>query len=241
MMRTGLVVGASGGIGAACAVALGPSVDRIVLAGPTTGRLAEVAGRVGDRATTVTADITRPDDREAVARAVVADGSTLAWAIVASGVPLREPFGATDPDAIERTIQVDLVAPILLVRRLSDVAWAERASLVLIGSISASRALPNRAVYGAAKAGLERFGASLAAEWQARGIRVNVVAPGVIDTPFTGGDRVNLERWAQERIPVRRPGDPAEVAEVVRYLIEEAPEFLVGARIVVDGGSEAVA
>ena len=240
-MRTGLIVGASGGIGGACAVALGSSVDRIVLAGPTTRRIAEVAERVGDQASTVTADISRPEDREAIARAVTADGSTLAWAIVASGVPLREPFGATDPDDIERTFQVDLVAPVLVVRRLSDVAWADRASLVLIGSISASRALPNRAVYGAAKAGLERFGASLAAEWQARGIRVNVVAPGVIDTPFTGGDRENLERWAQERIPARRPGDPAEVAEVVRYLIEEAPEFLVGARVVVDGGSEAVA
>ncbi len=240
-MRTGLVVGAGGGIGAACAVALGSSVDRVVLAGPTAARLDDVATRVGGHATTVVADITRAEGREAIAGAVTADGSTLAWAVVASGVPLREPFGVTDPEAIARTIEVDLVAPILLVRRLSDVAWTESASLVFIGSISATRALPNRAVYSAAKAGLERFGVSLAAEWQPRGIRVNVVAPGVIDTPFTGGDRANLERWAQERIPAKRPGDPAEVAEVVRYVVDDAPEFLVGARIVVDGGSEAVA
>src|SRR5690606_20358329 len=107
----------------------------------------------------VVADITTSEGRRAIVEAI-GDGE-LAWAVIASGRPLREPFDATDPDLIARTIEVDLVAPILLIRALSDVRWAAAASLVLIGSISASRALPNRAVYGAAKAGLERFGASL--------------------------------------------------------------------------------
>ena len=89
--------------------------------------------------------------------------------------------------------------------------------------------------------GLLDEGASLSAEWQGRGIRVNVVVPGVLDTPFTGGDRANLERWSRERVPAGRPGDAAEVAELVRYVVLDAPDFLVGSRLVIDGGSEAVA
>jgi 3-oxoacyl-[acyl-carrier protein] reductase/2-deoxy-D-gluconate 3-dehydrogenase len=82
---------------------------------------------------------------------------------------------------------------------------------------------------------------SLGAEWAGRGIRVNVVAPGVIATPFLGSDRTRLDGWVAERVPEKRTGTPAEVAEVVRYLAIEAPDYVAGARIAVDGGMEATA
>lgn len=74
-----------------------------------------------------------------------------------------------------------------------------------------------------------------------RGIRVNVVAPGVIATPFLGSDHARLDAWVAERVPSRRTGTPAEVADVVRYLVLEAPDYVVGTRISVDGGMEATA
>jgi NAD(P)-dependent dehydrogenase (short-subunit alcohol dehydrogenase family) len=82
---------------------------------------------------------------------------------------------------------------------------------------------------------------SLAAEWAPRGIRVNVVAPGVIATPFLGSDHARLDAWAAERVPSRRTGTAEEVANVVRYVALDAPAYLVGARIAVDGGTEAIA
>ena len=110
----------------------------------------------------------------------------------------------------------------------------------MVGSISASRALPRRAVYGASKAGIEHLARSLAAELGPAGYRVNIVAPGVIGTPFLGDDTGPLAEWVAKRVPAGRIGSPEEVADVVRFLIADAPAFLTGARIAVDGGAEAL-
>ena len=72
-------------------------------------------------------------------------------------------------------------------------------------------------------------------------IRVNVVSPGVIDTRFIGGASAALSAWASERVPAGRLGTPEEIANAVRYVILDAPEYLTGARLAVDGGAEAVA
>jgi NAD(P)-dependent dehydrogenase (short-subunit alcohol dehydrogenase family) len=113
--------------------------------------------------------------------------------------------------------------------------------VVVIGSISASRALPNRIVYASAKAGLEHFARSLSAELAERHLRCNVVAPGVIDTDFLGDNRSPLNDWVSEHVPMGRLGDRSEVATVVRFLVRDAPEYLSGARITVDGATEAMA
>src|SRR5260370_504253 len=73
-----------------------------------------------------------------------------------------------------------------------------------------------------------------------RGIGVNVVSPGVIDTPFLGGDQPALRDWVSAHVPMRRVGTSDDVAAVVRYLVLEAPEYVTGARIAVDGGAESV-
>jgi 3-oxoacyl-[acyl-carrier protein] reductase len=111
--------------------------------------------------------------------------------------------------------------------------------VVVIGSISASRALPNRTVYASAKAGLEHFARSLAAELAPRQLRCNVVAPGVIDTDFLGHDHSALDGWVNNHVPMQRLGERNEVAQVVRFLVADAPTYLSGARIAVDGATEA--
>ena len=228
-MSTGIVVGATGGIGEACARRLAGSVDELVLVGRRRPALDGIH---------VAADVTTSEGREAIAAAVT---QPLAWVVLAHGVPLREPLADASEEAIEQTYATNLVGPTLLLRRLLAHEWEPNASLVVVGSISADRALPNRAVYGASKAGLEHLARSLAAELAPRGVRVNVVSPGVIATPFLGDDSANLERWVGERVPQRRVGDPDEVAHVVAYVALDAPQYLNGARIVVDGGTEAKA
>src|SRR4029077_8052167 len=163
------------------------------------------------------------------------------WVVIASGTPLRGALADLDADAIVDTFQSNLIGPALLLRGLSEVLWADGASVAVIGSISATRALANRSVYAASKAGLERLAMSLGAEWARRGIRVTVVAPGVIATSFLGSDRVRLDAWVSERVPSGRVGTAEEVAGVVRYALLDAPGYLTGARIAVDGGMEATA
>ena len=235
-MRVGLVVGAAGGIGSACAAALADAVDRLVLVDrrPITATAA-IPG-----AEDCSADIVTPEGREAVRAQVARTGGRLAWAILASGEPLREGFQTAPSTMIERCFLVNLVAPVLLVRQLLDLSWEPNGQVIVIGSISASRALPNRTVYASAKAGLEHFGRALAAELAGRRLRCNVVAPGVIDTDFLGEDRSALDDWVRHHVPMRRLGDRSEVAGVVRFLAQEAPEYLSGARITVDGATEAL-
>lgn len=238
-MSVGIVVGAGGGIGSACARALDASADLMVLAGRSEPRLRATASTLTGKTATVVADITTEDGREAIARAGL-DTEEIAWLILASGVPLRGPLMQLAPAEIQETLVTNLVGPTLLIRRLLDGHWLANASIIAVGSISATRSLPNRSVYSASKAGLEHLCRSLAAEVAPRRIRVNIVSPGVIDTPFLGGDEPALQAWVSAHVPMQRVGTSEEVAEVVRYLTLEAPDYVTGARIVVDGGAESV-
>jgi len=165
----------------------------------------------------------------------------IAWIVLAHGVPLRKPLAELGEQDITDAYTTNLIAPTLLLRRLLDRKWQPSASIVVIGSIPASRALPHRAVYGATKAGLEHLARSLAAELGSTGIKVNVVSPGVIDTPFLGDDASALDVWVQSRVPLGRVGGPDEVAKLVEFVALHAPPYLTGARIAVDGGAEALA
>jgi NAD(P)-dependent dehydrogenase (short-subunit alcohol dehydrogenase family) len=237
-MRTGLVLGASGGIGSACARALAGSVDRLVLVGRDRERLAGVAETIGPAAMTLAADVSTPQGREAIVDAVSATDVELGWVVLASGRPLRGPLAELDEAAIAETFAVNLVGPALLLRRLSDAPWAETGSVVVIGSISSTRVLPGRGTYAATKAGLEQLAMGLAVEWAPRGIAVSVVAPGVIATPFLGQGLAGLDDWLTQRVPAGRAGTADEVAEVVRWLCIDAPPYVLGTRIRIDGGTE---
>jgi NAD(P)-dependent dehydrogenase (short-subunit alcohol dehydrogenase family) len=234
-VTTGIVVGATGGIGGACARALADCADRVLLCGRRAESLDDLAGEL--QAVPVVADVATATGRRAVVDAVE---GRLVWTVLAHGLPLRRPLTELAGPEIEELFAANLVGPTLLLNDLLGLEWSDPKAIVVVGSISASRALPRRAVYGASKAGIEHLARSLAAELGPAGYRVNIVAPGVIGTPFLGDDTAPLAEWVGSRVPAGRIGSPEEVANVVRYLIADAPAFLTGARIAVDGGAEAL-
>jgi 3-oxoacyl-[acyl-carrier protein] reductase len=236
-VTTGIVVGATGGIGGACARALASSAGRVVICGRRRDALEELASELGAAVVPVVADVATAEGRQAVAAAVE---GPLAWVVLAHGLPLRKPLAELGGPEIEKVFAANLVGPTLLLGALVQLEWSEPRAIVVIGSISASRALPRRAVYGASKAGIEHLARSLAAELGPAGFRVNIVAPGVIGTPFLGDAAGPLAEWISERVPSGRIGSPEEVAAVVGFLVAGAPPYLTGARIVVDGGAEAL-
>jgi NAD(P)-dependent dehydrogenase (short-subunit alcohol dehydrogenase family) len=237
-VKTGLVIGAAGGIGAACVRALAGSADLIVLAGRRRRPLEALAAGTESATVIAAADVATAVGRDTIVDAV---GGDVAWVVLASGVPVRKPLAELAEREIESAFAANLVGPALLLRRLLDLRWQEPKAIAVIGSISASRSLPRRAAYGASKAGLEHLARSLAAELAPAGIRVNVVAPGVIETPFLGEAREGLAQWVRARVPLARLGTADEVANAVRYVVLDAPAYLTGARIAVDGGAEALA
>jgi NAD(P)-dependent dehydrogenase (short-subunit alcohol dehydrogenase family) len=108
--------------------------------------------------------------------------------------------------------------------------------VILISSVAAETGLPGQVAYGASKAGLIGMARTLAAEWAPRGIRVNVVMPGMIATPKVRSMPEGLQRRLHETIPLVRFGATEELAGAVSFLLSPAAGYITGAVLRVDGG-----
>ena len=138
-----------------------------------------------------------------------------------------------DDDDWQKVIDTNLSAAFRLTRRaLRPMLKARYGRVVNIASIVGQRANPGQANYAASKAGLVAMTKTVAAEVARRGVTVNAVAPGLIETDMTEGIGENL----LEHVPARRPGTPDEVAECVRFLASDGAAYVTGVCLTVDGG-----
>lgn len=150
------------------------------------------------------------------------------------------------PDGFEASVALNLTGPyrltVGLYRALRASTAAAGASVVNLASMSALRAVPLVPGYGAAKAGIIDITRNLAVKWAGRGIRVNAVAPGTIDTPMTAPMHIAAELVESElaHIPLRRFGSPGEIAPTVAFLCTEQSSYTTGAVFVVDGASDCI-
>jgi 3-oxoacyl-[acyl-carrier protein] reductase len=147
-----------------------------------------------------------------------------------------------EPDAFATALQLNLAGPMRLTagchRFLAGSDLDGGASVVSILSMSAFRSVPIVPGYGSAKAGLVALTRNLARRWVGDGIRVNAVAPGVIDTPMTAplSQLPELLEAEMAHIPMARMGTPGEVAGAVAFLASSAAGYITGATLAVDGG-----
>jgi NAD(P)-dependent dehydrogenase (short-subunit alcohol dehydrogenase family) len=240
--RRVLVTGAAGGIGAACVRHLsgaGADVLATDMRPPSDAALMTLPG-----VRWLAADLCHAEDRARLA-AAVADG--LDGLVHAAGIIDTAPWTSIAEDEIDRILAVNLKAPLLLLRDLARQV-ADGASVVLVGSIAARRASPNAMVYAASKAALHSLGASLALALAPRGIRVNIAAPGLIDTPLTDQLNARLAReagidvatMASRRaadIPLGRLGTPDDVARLCMLLLSREAAYLDAATVYGTGGA----
>lgn len=159
--------------------------------------------------------------------------------VLNAGVAMRRNFdeGDTTQDPLVHQLRADLEAPLLLLRGLLQRSLlADTASIVFTSSNLARHGLPGKVAYAAAKGGIEAAVRGLAHELGPRGVRVNAVAPGLLRTDMTAdvGD-AGFEAYAAT-VPLRRVGDPDEVAGVIRFLLGADARYVTGQTIDVDGG-----
>ncbi len=238
--RLALVTGASRGIGAATARSLDRAGARVVLAARDADKLAAVAADLAHDPVVLPADLADADAAVDLAhRALEATGGELDVLVNNAGHARRVPLAATDAGIVDSILAVNVRAPLLLIREFEDaLARHGRGSVINLTSVSGIVGTPKRAAYGASKAALDSITRSLALDLGPRGIRVNAVAPGVVDTDLWAKNKLIPEAVSSTTAltPLGRWAQPEDVADVITWLAGDGARFVTAATIHADGG-----
>jgi len=235
--KTALITGASGGIGAEIARALHKQGAVVALSGTRREALDALAAELGERTHVLPADLSQPEEAaRLIAEAEAALGKVDILVnnagLTKDGLAMR----MSDADW-EKVLNVDLAAPFRLIRAAMKFMLRRKAGRIInIGSIVGTTGNPGQANYCAAKAGLIGLTKSLAQEVASRGITVNLVAPGFIETPMTDALTDAQRADLSGKIPLGRLGTPKDIAAAVVYLAAEEAGWVTGATLHVNGG-----
>jgi len=235
--KTALVTGASGGIGAAIARALHAQGATVVLSGTRVGALEGLAAELGERAHVCAADLSEAAAADALVVAAEAAAGPLGILVNNAGLT-RDMLALRMKDVDwQAVIDVDLSAPFRLARAAMKGMLRRRVGRIIqISSVVGATGNAGQANYAAAKAGLVGMSKALAQEVGSRGITVNVVAPGFVQTAMTEGLADAQRARLLETIPLGRMGSPEDVASSVVYLASDEAGWVTGATLHVNGG-----
>lgn len=239
--KIALVTGGSSGIGRR-------TVERFVDEGATvitTGSSPESVERtqteLGDAVTVLAADALDLDAQRRLAATVAERFGALDIVVLNAGVSGWRPVAEWDEAAFDRVFDINVKAPFFLLQALLP-QLGSGASVVVTASNSALGGFPGGSVYGASKAAISQMARSWAAELLPLGIRVNVISPGPIDTPFFSTLGIPAEhhdaamRDVVAGVPMGRMGDPTEIAAAIAFLASDEAGFATGTDLVIDGG-----
>jgi NAD(P)-dependent dehydrogenase (short-subunit alcohol dehydrogenase family) len=235
--KTVLVTGASSGIGRAVAEELVDKQARVIALGRSGERLAELARRGGE-ISTIACDLS---DFGAY-RDLVAGLPPLDGLVCSAGIVENNPLRFFSLEKYQRTVDINQTAPLLLVSELAKAnKLRESSSIVLLSSITGtSIGMKGTAAYAATKAAVAAYAKVMALELAHRNIRVNAVAPGMVETPLVkGSHQLSAEaiQLDQGRYPLgKRYAQPGEVSAVIAFLLSDAASFITGQNLVMDGG-----
>jgi NAD(P)-dependent dehydrogenase (short-subunit alcohol dehydrogenase family) len=240
-----VITGASRGIGEAIARACVEAGANVILASRKQADLDRVAGALGERAIAVACHTGKAEDVDAMmAKAVEAFGHVDGYVNNAATNPYFGPLVDTPDAAIDKTFEVNVRGYLYGARAFVKHARTRDGggSIVNIASIAGLRAAPMQGIYGATKAAVISMTQTLAFELGGSKIRVNAIAPGLVETKFAAAIVHNpmLRDHVVNRTPLQRHAQPSEIAGAAVYLLSDAASFQTGSVVVVDGGLTAV-
>jgi NAD(P)-dependent dehydrogenase (short-subunit alcohol dehydrogenase family) len=242
--QVAVVTGAAAGIGHASAVAFAEAGYRVVLVDREAEALETCLDGIAGAAAHL-CDVSDPVQVAQTFASIAASHGQIDALHANAGVSAYSAFEDLSSDELRRLVDINLLGHLYCVREaLPLLSVPESSAVVFTASVQGYVTLPGCVPYAAAKSGLMAAARALAVELGARGIRVNSVSPGTIDTPMLYRDLDEMDRDQVDDFLARvrhanalgRIGDPREVAEVVVFLCSERASYITGEDIVVDGG-----
>lgn len=239
--KVALITGGSSGIGLATAQAFIREGADVYLVGRNETALQSAVRRLGPHAVGVAADVTRLPDLDRLFNQIKVERGELQIVFANAGWAEFVGIESVTEEHYARIFDVNVKGPLFTINKALPLL-SSNASIILNSGVGATKAIPNFSVYSAAKNALVALGRCLAADLKGRGIRVNVVCPGVIPTEMyqhfglSEDAMAAFTRSLTDKIPSARAGSPAEVAEAVVFLASDTSSYVNAHELRVDGG-----
>ena len=235
--KTILVTGASSGIGKATAIACSKMGAKVVITGRNAERLQETYQELdGEGHLQIIAELTNEDDMTRL----VEETPQIDGFVNNAGIGCKTPINFIKQSNLQNILDVNTIAPIMLTKMLLKKKKVQKgASMVLTSSISGVCSVDiGNTLYSVSKSAIDGFMKNAAKELAEKGIRVNSVNPGMVDTPINDYSNVSEEQMQADlmRYPLKRHGKPEEIAYAIIYLLSDAAAWVTGTALKIDGG-----
>jgi NAD(P)-dependent dehydrogenase (short-subunit alcohol dehydrogenase family) len=233
--KIAVVTGGSSGIGLATAKRFAAEGATVLITGRRQAELDRAVADIGGGAEAVQGDVTVAADLDRLHQAVAAKGGKLDILVANSGI--SEPAVLEDDSEahVDRIFGINVRGLVSTVRTLVPL-MGDGGAIVLIGSIADVMGNPGYGAYSASRAAVRSYARTWTAELSGRGIRVNTLSPGPIDTPMMAAASEELRQGIEQRIPLGRMGRPEEVAAAALFLASDESSYIAGAELCIDGG-----
>ena len=237
--KVAIITGAGSGVGRALAVMLATEGAALVVTGRSKEPLEELQRELEGKAdvAVVVADITGKDTPQKLVSTAMERYDRLDYLVNNAGIGKPVPVDETTDELLDMYLNVLLRGPFRLCREALTV-MQDGAAIVNVASTAAMIGILRSGAYAAAKAGLVGLSKHMAAQYGPRGIRTNVVAPGVLETPMTAyaWESARFRRMNFDMTPLNRTGTAEDAAAAIAFLLSDAARFITGQVIAVDGG-----
>lgn len=244
-MQVVIITGASSGIGRATALRFASAGSSVLAVGRDAAALSDVAElveRAGGRAVTHVADVTDAGTPDALVAAAVQQYGRLTTVVNAAGIIGSGTIETTTDEQWREMLAINVDAPFRLLRAAAGALTATQGSVVNVSSVTGLRAFPGVLAYCVSKAAVDQLTRCAALDLAPRGVRVNAVNPGVVISNLHRRGGMDADRYAaflehsKTTHPIGRPGEPAEIAELIFFLASERAAWITGETISIDGG-----